>query len=432
MAPQPTPEQQALMAFNPGFTPTTSAAGNLNLAQDIYGMSGDPVLAYQQGLVTPQMMLQMIADSTKSTVYSAEDTDFASIEARANAVGDEVLQSAFAQIRQGMSLGGVQRWLYTQWGKGGLTKEEERTIDSLLGPSGELAEYEKRWLQAKDADAREKSGELTFDSKTGNYIGQMDDEGARSVLKSFGFSGLLAQPAFWKNIPDDAYTQKALADEAAASAQYDVFSKLNESLLSRSSQTAKNIYESFLAEAPSRGNDRAVVSRGERGPQTLRTRADILANEEGKIPIRSRADVLSEQQGNKDGNVTIDYGRDRSASVRMTGDSNEAILSRLTPQEREYWAKMAASYGGRAVQTQGQDKVSAAKAETDRLIASMQENQRLAQENAFNPALALLGKAPLYAASLSTPATVAKAKPRVLSDQEIESMATMIAGGFAG
>ena len=77
--------------------------------------------------------------------------------------------------------------------------------------------------------------------------------------------------------------------------------------------------------------------------------------------------------------------------------------------------------------------MSSAKSEVDKLIASRDENYRLAEENAFNPALALLSKAPLYAASLSTPsAKPVKAKPRTLSDQEIESMASMIAGGFAG
>ena len=425
----------ALLAYNPGFTPTTSGSGNLNLLQDIYSMAGDPVLAYQQGLITPQLLLQMISDQTKSTVYSLEDTDFKSIEDRANAVEDEVLQSAFARIREGMSLGGVQRWLLQEWSKGGLTKQEEKTIDILLGPDGELAQYEKRWLNSMDADARERAGELTFNEKTGEYIGQMDDDSARDVLKSFGFSGLLAQPAFWKSIPDDTYIQKALADEAAASSKYDVY----KDLLQRPITAAQSAYADFLSQAKPGGRS-AVVRGGERGPTTLRTRADILANEDGRIPIRSRADVLSEQQGNQDGKVTIDYGRNRSATVRSGGgaggqkdNSNAGIISRLTPQEQDYWAKLAASYAGRGVQTEGQGKVSSAKAEVDKLIESSQENRRLAEENAFNPALALLAKAPLYAASLSTPAAKpAKAKPRTLSDQEIETMASMIAGGFAG
>jgi hypothetical protein len=433
----------ALLAYNPGFTPTTSGSGNLNLLQDIYSMAGDPVLAYQQGLITPQLLLQMISDQTKSTVYSFEDTDYQSIENRAMSVGggagDEVLLSAFAQIREGMSLGGVQRWLLQEWGKDGLKKEEEKVIDALLGTNGELAKYEERWLNSQNASAREKAGELTFDSKTGNYIGQMDDDSARDVLKSFGFSGLLAQPAFWKSIPDDTYIQKALADEVAASSKYDVYQDLSRKLLGSSTSAAQSAYTDFLSQAkPDRRS--AVVRGGERGPTTLRTRADILANEDGRIPIRSRADVLSEQQGNQDGKVTIDYGRNRSATVRSGGgaggqkdNSNAGIISRLTPQEQDYWAKLAASYAGRAVQTEGQGKVSSAKAEVDKLIESSQENRRLAEENAFNPALALLAKAPLYAASLSTPAAKpAKAKPRTLSDQEIETMASMIAGGFAG
>lgn len=407
------PNMAALMAFNPGFTPTTSASGNLNLLQDIYGMAGDPMLAYQQGLVTPQFLLQMISDQTKSTVYSFDDTDFASIENRANAVEDEVLQSAFARIREGMSLGGVQRWLIEQWSEGGLTKQEESVIDSLLGPNGKLAEYEKRWLNASDADARERAGELTFNEKTGEYIGQMDDESARDVLKSFGFSGLLAQPAFWKSIPDDAYTQKALADEAAASAQYDVFQKLNESLLQRSTSAAQSVYDALRR--PPSGPGSAQQSEYEKSIFAPTISSSAAANP--PVP-GSKYDAPQYQP---------------DAPKPPQDNTTEGILSRLTDREREQWAKMGASYAGRGVQTEGQGQVSSAKAEVDKLIESSQENRRLAEENAFNPALALLAQAPLYAASLSTPAPKpVKAKPRTLSDQEIETMASMIAGGFAG
>lgn len=426
----------ALLAYNPGFTPTTSASGNLNLLQDIYSMAGDPILAYQQGLVTPQLLLQTISDQTKSTVYSFDDTDYQSIENRAMSVGggkgDEILLSAFAQIRGGMSLGGVHRWLIKEWAKQGLTKEEELNIDVLFGSDETLREYEKRWLQAQDAEARRSVGELTFNEKTGEYIGQMDDESARNVLKSYGFSGLLAQPAFWKTIPDDTYAQKALADEAAASAKYDTYQLLNKRLPGQATSAAQSAYKDFMSNIPS-GRTYSADKQEEAKRQGL--------TQVPEMGTREYQEFISKQTEGMFGDGTHGaYFGSGGASAGATSpatpimdNSNAGIISRLTPQEREYWAKMAQSYAGRGVQTEGQKKVDAAKAEVDKLIASSEENRRLAEENGFNPALTLLSQMPQYAAALSTPAPQpAKAKPRTLSDQEIESMASMIAGGFAG
>jgi hypothetical protein len=54
-------------------------------------------------------------------------------------------------------------------------------------------------------------------------------------------------------------------------------------------------------------------------------------------------------------------------------------------------------------------------------------------EKATTPALEALMNAPSIAAMLAQPTSkpaYVKPKPRVLSDQEIETMATMIAGGM--
>lgn len=406
-------EAAAMFAYNPGFTPGTSASSNLNLLQDIYSMAGSPVFAYQQGLITPGMLLDMIKAQTKTEVMKGDDVDYQSIEQRAQAVGDEVLLAAYQQIKDGMALSGVKRWLIREWGKGGLSTQEEAEIEALFETGGDLNEYERRIRNAESAFAKTQSGEWTQDALTGNYLGSMNDADASAVLKSFGFTGLLAQPAFWKTIPDEEYAKKSVADLAAAETKYNEFQKLQTALTKSSTSAAQEAYDAMK-----------FAKTGEGSKQRVEYESSLFAPN-----ISSRAAANPPVAGAK-----YNQPEYKSAAPKPQQDNTTAgILSRLSPQEREHWAKMAQYYAGRGVQSQGIGKVSAAKTETDRLIASSDENKKLALEKGITPALALLAKAPTYAAQLSAPAPRAqRAKPRVLSDQEIDSMANMIAGGFAG
>lgn len=422
-------EAAAMFAYNPGFTPGTSASSNLNLLQDIYSMSGSPVFAYQQGLITPGMLLDMIKAQTKTEVMKGDDVDYKSIEQRAQAVGDEVLLAAYQQIKDGMALSGVKRWLIREWGKGGLSTQEEAEIEALFETGGDLNEYERRIRNAESAFAKTESGEWTQDALTGNYLGSMNDADASAVLKSFGFTGLLAQPAFWKTIPDEEYAKKSVADLAAAETKYNEMQKLQSALTQKSMGAANQAYADFMKQIPETGATRSQQQLA--NEQNLKKAPEMGTREYQEMISRGAESYM------KGGAYMTAGGPSAGATAPPTpalpGNTNQAIMSRLTPQEREYWAKMAQSYAGRGVQSQGIGKVSAAKTETDRLIASSDENKKLAMEKGITPALALLAQAPKYAAQLSTPAPRAqKAKPRVLSDQEIDSMANMIAGGFAG
>lgn len=391
---------------------------DVNDVEDVYGLAGNPLFAYQQGLMTPQMLLDYIKQITSTTVMTPEEYDYQSIEAKVVGYGDELLPQAFAQIKSGMSIYAVKRWLFNQFSNQGQeppTAQEQFTLDNI---EAELEEYEKRWNNSIRKDSKIESGEWLADPATGNIIGPMTEEEGSKVLRGLGLPGLLSMPSFYQTIPNQEYVQKAIADEVAAEASYNQWQKLDTALRKSATSQAQQAYELM------KFNKEGAGSKG-RAAYELSTFAPSVASRAAANP--PVAPVAGQKKAEQAKPAPKTAPRD---------NSNEAILARMSPQEREYWAKMSQSYAGRGALSEGTKPGSAIaqkKSETDRLISSMEKNKQMSIETGYNPALAAISMASLMGSQeLSSAPRYVTPQPRVLSDQEIETMATMIAGGFSG
>lgn len=420
---------------NAGIPIGTSPSSNLSVYENVLALSQNPTFLLQQGFVTPEEMLKYVQSAINEPVLRPQDYDVEGYRATVP-TSNTILSGAFDLIDQGMTPTQVIAKIYGDIAEqrgGDTTNLDEKQVQQY---ATDIEEYYRRVQNANEMNSRIASGEW-FRDPSGAILGIRDD--ARQVLSSLDFGGIAGVPQMWQPILDPemlALAQQQLADAEEARQSWTTKGR---QAAKETQAAAQKAYMDFISQAQPQSGGSAVISRGGRGPQTLRTRADILANEDGKIPLRSRADILAEQQGNKDGRVTIDYGRNRSATVRtsgpMEGDSNEAIISRLTPQEQDYWAKMAASYGGRAAQESSSTQRQAAeeRERAGKLFTQSQESAQSAIDRARTPALEALMQMPSIAAMIAQPTSkpaYVKPKPRTLSDEEIEIMSTMIAGGM--
>lgn len=419
---------------NAGMPIGTNPSSNLSVYNSILGIAQDPRFLLQQGFITPDEMLQYVRGAINEPVLQASDYDTEGY--RASTPTDNVrLQGAYDLIDAGMTPSQVKAKLLEDIAgeRGGQLLTTD--VQIIEQQSKDIDEYYRRLTNDIERRGRVASGEW-FEGPGGTIMGTRDD--ARSVLSALDFGGIAGVPQMWRPILDPELS--ALAEQQLQEAEAARQTRIGKGkqAAKETGAAAQKAYMDFISQAKPQG--RSATIRGEQEPVTLRTRADMLANEQGMIPIRSRSDVLSEQQGNQDGRVTIDYGRNRSATVRSTDsgpmdNSNAGIISRLTPAEQDYWAKMAASYAGRAAQESSTTQKQAAEAgqEAKAKWLASQESAQQAMDKATTPALEALMNAPSIAAMLAQPTSkpaYVKPKPRVLSDQEIETMASMIAGGM--
>ena len=431
----------------------TSAAGNLGLQQDIYSIIGNPIFQLQQGLMTPEEFQQNM-QLTASTRVEPEEIDYFSLE---QTTDDEDLITGYEMIKKGYTPDQVMRSLLSvlesvdfastdsEWVS--LQKEQIKLL------SDDLNNFYDRWTANNRVQDGLETGEY-FRGVDGSIRKQMDYEDAQKAYAAAGLPKGLQNPILWRVEPDaNLLAEAAKGDQRAeelAKERNRLRLTLEPKARKEATQKASSAYEEFLSRTPegrmfleqerakAAGKPQetrprsAVIRRGGGEPVTLQTRAKTLADENGRVRLRSRADILADERGR----VTIDQGRNRSAVVRRGSppDTTEAEkAAQKKAQEQAYWAKMQQYYTGKSTLA---EKLQPIKDVEDAMAVAQKvanEKRLQASQQGTIPAMQLIQQAGPIAAMLSQPAAkpkYVKPKPRVLSDQEIEQMSNMIAGGL--
>jgi len=508
-----TPEQRMLQLLAGGYTDygipmMTSPTSQLNLLQDVQSMAFDTVFMYNQGLITPEQLLDSISRATREVVGQPEEYDVKTFEDMAMTSADPNLIDGMNQIKyNGMSAEGVGRWLRDKNANelGEITDVTRANIDSIVK---QLGEYEKLFNNNRILMEKRDAGEWDIDPRTGAPTRALEGEAARENLRAQGWKGMFSDPEFWRTIPDvqmmDTAAKmqeqfKPIFDEQDA-LQKRVGDKTMEEIAKTSSATKKLIdvkkekgidisqdiytttggwkriedaYQKALNDFTMPRNTRAMgyedlgtikgidyeIRKHDDGKFYLHwdepnssgatwnakplTQSEInswRAKRDDRIanPEKYRQEMKLGRTGNK--YIVYEGGKSYVENRLPTGTvtnrtqvvSSEKPMTTQEKKSRDYWAQQAAYWTAKG---EYERQKSVEKQATD-AKAQVEEQTRKAMASGTNPALLALEQLPQIAALMSQPAPepvkpkYVKPKPRTLSDAEIETMASMIAGGM--
>lgn len=393
---------------------SSSPNASLNTYESILSLSQNPAFLLQEGLITPEAMLRYIQSAINEPVLNPTDYDVEGYRASVPTANTR-LQGAFDLIDAGMTTSQVVAKLYEDIAKernGELLPVDTQVVEQYRK---DIEEYARRLKNYGEKNSRIANGEW-FEDSSGIIYGTSDD--ARSILSSLDFQGIAGVPQMWNPILDPA--SKALAEQQFADAeiareQYIVKGK---QAAKETGSVAKNVYQEFLKKTPG-------------GQLVLETVSPQDQKQKGGDPKKLAGYLLARTLG-----LPVDAAiLGKKVVGAMGGTSVGDTAKKLKEaQNQDYWAKLAASYAGRAAQESSgtQKQAAAEKQKATNLFNQYQTSMQQARTKAKIPALEALMKAPSIAATLAqaAPKSTGRPSPRVLSDAEIELMSNMIAGGM--
>lgn len=502
-----TPEQQlALLSYMGmgayGSPLASSPNSQLNLVQDIGGMTSDVVFMYNMGLITPEQLLQSVRNATSEPVGEASDYDWESTYNSIVASGEtDLINGADAIINGQQTAAQYIRGLIARLADEGayeLNPQLDAIVKSL---ETQLVEFENKYRNFEFVDEKKRTGEYFIDPNTGMLMKPVLGEDARANLRAMGWKGPLAEPDFWRTIPDAATMDQAAKLQEQYAPAFEAYDR-DQELVSRGTreEIAKksSSMKKLLEAKPETAQQVETTTRGWKDIEDAYAKAMA----DFKMPDNARAagyENLGTIRGIrwevvKEGGKEIAYGYDGSGKrvrsqsipeqinilrqestkrkenpsgyrtenkigvtgnmyiVREGGKSyleyrgpgghvwNRTELKTSNPkpptqaqQSNDYWARQAAYYTAKGMGEQRKDVKAKAAQGQQAVEAKVQE----AKGKGTTPALEWLKMIPQLAAMASQPAPeqpeprYSKPAPRVLSDEEINLMSNMIAGGMA-
>lgn len=419
----------------------TDSNSQLNLFQDVMNTMSDPTFLYLQNLISGEQLATDAQDLLYDSIDPSE-ADWASMESTAEETGNDLLVQAMRDIRAGLTSNQVKTKLMKQFAVNNMVNDvDKNTIDNLIA---DLEDYEKKYKRAVEIDGKLLAGEYIQD-EFGNILSPVDQETGRKRLEGAGFEGYYANPQNWQTAPnkeDVAKSQKFLEEANALEEE-----RLNKSkaITKSSATTAESAYKSFLSKTP---EGRQVLERVS-APRKQQKKDDSQARNIalGLIANTIGVPVALGYTGWKAANAVVDsIGKSTPGTRDAQGNfvrpwDRKPIAVQKREQEKaqtnqDYWAKLAASYAGRGEQEQKSKEVAALGKRVEQKKQAAQASMDAARtiQRGTTPALDMLAIAPYFAAmaSRSVPKAKTSTKPamRTLSDQEIETMSNMIAGGL--
>ena len=425
----------------------TSAAGNLGLQQDIYSLIGNPIFQLQQGLVTPEEFQQNM-QLTASTRVEPEEIDYGTLEDNAY---DEDLILGYELIKKGYTVGQVINSMLSQLKNVDFANIDSNAIsiekDIIEGLKGDLEKFYDRWTAANRVEEGLLTGDY-FQGIDGSIRKQMDYEDAQKAYAAAGLPKGLQNPILWRNVPDaNLLAEAAKGDQKAQELAKEV-ARLKVTVAPKArkeaTQKASSAYEEFLSRTPE-GRAFLEQERGKaaaaREPKSGGAGAVIKDFLLGQVPIVGQTYLLGKgavkgAQAVARAIPNVLPGRGPGVVEELTGKIQakvDAQTAQKKAEEQAYWAKMQETYTGKSTLA---EKLQPIKDVEDAMVAAQKaayEKRLQASQQGTVRAMDLIQKAGPIAAMLSQPAAkpkYVKPKPRVLSDQEIEQMSNMIAGGL--
>lgn len=418
----------------------TSAAGNLGLQQDIYSFIGNPMFQLQQGLMTPEEFQQNM-QLTASTRVESEEIDYGTLEDNAY---DEDLILGYDLVKKGYTVDQVINSLYTALENvdfdntnSAQIRIQEKKIDRL---EGDLKKFYDRWTAAN----RVQEGLLTgdyFQGVDGSIRKQMDYEDAQKAYAAAGLPKGLQNPILWRVEPDANLLAEAAKGDQRAEELAKERDRLRITLAPKArkeaTQKASSAYEEFLSRTPEGRmfleQERAKASK-EPGKSVGQKAKEAFML--GNIPVVGMPIAAAKAApGVVKGAVNLvkDAGFSLPGKSNLKDTMKKVEEAKKAAENQAYWAKMQETYTGKSTLA---EKLQPIKDVEDSMVAAQKaayEKRLQASQQGTIPAMQLMQQAGPIAAMLSQPAAkpkYVKPKPRVLSDQEIEQMSNMIAGGL--
>lgn len=435
---------------------STSTGSNISALSNMLGLMGNPLFLYTQGVLTPEMLLDAIRQSTSETV-DLSGGDFKALEDAA--ADDPSLSTGFDMIKRGYSISSIMRVLTDQAQTDGeLSQFASKTLDYV---KSDLEEYKKRWDIAQGAMEKVQSGEYFYDAN-GSLRSRMETGKAMDVLAQMGLPKYLQNPMMWEVVPDQDLINRALAKDSEAESILKSLAPIvdmqtgllrpgeSKKLAKEMTKTGTSVYQEFLRKTPEGKNFlKQVTQKKPTGPtEQGRLATDLKkiysAVESGDIrKMISTGQVVSSRslesllRNVAKGAVTAGKNVIKSFTGPSLGQQAKKMMEEGKKQQtQDYWAKLAGSYASRAKYEEQRKPISdlqaraaAAKAAADRIA---QEAVLKGRQQGNAPALGFIQQAYPLAQMMTAPAprvSVAPAPRRTLSDAEIDQMSSMLAYG---
>lgn len=430
----------AYLGSDSGIPRGTSASGNLNLYQDVMSTVGNPVFLYQQGLITPEQMLQIVQQQT-SDLVDLSSFDYASMEDAATRRGDQLAQTAYALIKGGASVSQVLRDILGT-GATEAGKISDKLDTELKFLEDDLVAFKSAWDTANQVE----KGLLTGEYKLVN--GQVFKPKApadwANAAKALGLPTMLQNPAMWEIIPDaKLLADAAVGEESAATLAQELNRLVDENgelsaLYAKEvnqavSKAGTDVYQMILNTAAA-GRQRAkdVAVSKERSDYEQSMFGPTLASRGAASPpqLPSGKQRASDIQTKRLGDWIVK----KALEAQKGSQTSAAILQRVAPkkEQQDYWAKLGGSMSAMGTAMEKRKPVTTLQKRVEEAEARAAETKKQAYAAGQPLALQILPQAMAAAAALSQPAPKpSRPAPRVLSDQEIATMATMLSGGAA-
>jgi hypothetical protein len=434
-----TPEQQmALLNYMGmgmyGSPLMESAASQLNLVQDIGATTFDTVFMYNAGLITPEQLLDSIKNATREPVGDASQYDWESTYKQFLASGETELIDGANAIQNGTQTAAQYiRGLRSRMAEEG-AYEVNPGLDSIIDSlEKQLEDFEGKYNNFNFIKSKVDSGEYDFDEATGMVYKPLLGEDARKNLRAEGWKGPFSEPEFWRTIPDAGIMKQAAKLQEQFEPIFAAYESDNEIAESRTrAEIAKTspAMKRFIQEKEKKGEDvsgqMVQTTKGWKAIEDAynKAMADFKARNKPKPSTEQRtytATAKYVQPGTPNR-----YGVPGKGGVQIQYD----LVKSPQARENDYWAQQTAYWTAKTMGAERDKRAEEAKAAEAKVVAKEQQ----AMEMGKTPALEWLKMMPQLAAMAAQPAPekpkYVKPKPRVLSDQEIETMANMIAGGM--
>lgn len=423
----------------------TSASGNLGLQEDIYSLIGNPIFQLQQGLVTPeefQQSMMMLA----SAPVTDEEVDFATLEDNALLSGDDDLAQAYDLIKKGFTPDQVLRSLRDELSRATASSsadsaylEDRRYIISRL--ENDLVEFKKRFDAANMVQEGLTTGEY-FRGADGRFYRQLPAAEAREAYAAAGLPKGLQDPFLWRTVPDPELLAAAVKSGEKAKEMETEVNRLETVVGAQARKEGRRqgtaAYQEFLSRTPEgrrfleEEQKKAAAKPGKSVGQQAKEAFLV-----GNIPVVGMPIAAAKALPKV---VKGAAGAIKSASMSLPGRgrsiediTRDVKAAQKAAENQAYWAKMDESYTARGAQEAARAPIVAAQKALEEQKARAATQLSSATQKGTIPAMQLIQKAGPIAAMLSQPAAkprAARPAPRVLSDQEINAMANMIAGGI--
>lgn len=414
-------EQQALADYLDGKT----ASSNLTTFDKALNMTGNPLFLWQQGIITPGELLNAVRLATSKPV-DMTSADWKPFEEAAT--GNPVLLTAYDMIKKGYSIGATMDALYREMESAGTAETSGKRLQFI---QSDLEEFKKRWDSANDIARRVDAGELFVD---GDVVRErMDTGSAMATLRAMGMPEMWQNPAMWEIAADPTLLAEAQKKGKRAEALQTALSQfvnletglvkpgLSREIVKGSTAEAQSQYESFLKKTPAGQEVLKKVS----GPRTVKTKEEKSKQQSENIKKGLIGFALNTIGLPVAAAVTA-YKGGKALLNALPGGNPDTGRAK---QEQDQWAKLAASYAGRAKQEEMLKPVTTLQERTKR--AEDEALKALAAAKAAGTPLALqYAQAALPTAmALTRGSGTVKRAPRTLSDAEIDQMSSMLAYG---